>query len=103
MEKIKIDNILDKIGIPINIKGYRYIVQAVQILEKNKKNKLMNIYKEIAEKEEVRPQAVERAIRFAYERKKEELKETLGLNCTLNNSILIQTILREMERENARK
>ena len=94
----KIEKILDKIGIPLNIKGYRYLIQAVIILHNNKAISQFDIYNIIAQQENTTACRVERAIRYTYENKQKYFREYLKLNCRINNSILIRVILREMEK-----
>lgn len=96
----KIEKVLDEIGIPLNIKGYKCLIQAVIVLSKNKAISMFDIYDEVAKLENTTALRVERAIRYAYEKKKEKLREYLKLNCRVNNSILIKAILREVERNN---
>lgn len=66
----EITRLLCKLGIPANLKGYKYIRQAVVISARN--NNVWNtttkeLYKELAEQFSSTPMGVERAIRHAIE------------------------------------
>lgn len=58
--------ILLKMGITSNLKGYHYILEAINIIKKSKGEiNLYEIYKEISKKKKkISPGAVERAIRY---------------------------------------
>lgn len=95
----KVEKILDEMGIPLNIKGYRYLIKAVIILNNNKAISQFDIYNKIAQEENTTAYRVERAIRYTYENKQKYFREYLKLNCRINNSILIKVILREIEKD----
>lgn len=65
-----ISELLKKLGIPVHIKGYRYIRQAILLMLLNdKRNALLtkSIYPEVAEIMDTSSSKVERAIRHAIE------------------------------------
>lgn len=68
--KRKVANILLKFGVPSNIKGYRYLIEAI-VLELNEKNikesKYGYIYQHIAKQFKSTASGVERSIRRAIE------------------------------------
>lgn len=62
----KIDHILKELGIPCNIKGYKYLKSAINIL-KNKDYLIGDVYKIISLRNKTTPYCVERLIRHAIE------------------------------------
>lgn len=66
--KNKAINALIKMGMPVNIKGFDYIVEAMCLFESPqwKNEKQMEIYYKIALLHETTPVRVERAIRHAF-------------------------------------
>ena len=68
--EIEIANILHKLGIPANIKGYRYLQDAIKMAVNNVKlldTITKELYPSVAEKNNTTPSKVERAIRHAIE------------------------------------
>ena len=68
--EIEIINTLHKLGIPANIKGYRYLQDAIKMVVNN--SNLLNVitkelYPSVADKNNTTPSRVERAIRHAIE------------------------------------
>jgi two-component system response regulator (stage 0 sporulation protein A) len=67
MEK-KIYNLLNKVGVPFNLKGRGYIGTAIEIVYNNENISVTKqLYPEIAKKHNTTPTRVERAIRHAVE------------------------------------
>ena len=69
VNKVVITKIIKELGIPANLKGYRYIICGVEMLADNIEliGSIMNVYKGIAEKFNITHSRVERAIRHAIE------------------------------------
>ena len=66
MENIELRKLLMKIGIYSNIKGFHYILEAVNIIKNQGTHiSMMNVYKMIHEKYNNTPSAIERAMRHA--------------------------------------
>ena len=68
--EIEIVNMLHKLGIPANIKGYRYLQDAIKMVVNNVKlldTITKELYPSVAEKNNTTPTRVERAIRHAIE------------------------------------
>ena len=64
-----IKKLLREMGVPVNIKGYRYICYAVECLSKEKGMKIsLGLYPKVAKKFDTTGSRVERAIRHAVER-----------------------------------
>ena len=66
---MEIREILLKMGISANLKGYHYILEAVEIIRKQtEKNNILVIYQQVCEKRKSKSaQSVERAIRHSIE------------------------------------
>lgn len=99
MKREQIEKILDNIGIPINIRGYEYLVDAILELDKNPFLSTSDLYKIIAKKTPKDKTAIERSIRYIHEKLNLEIKEYFELNCKINNAILIKAIYRELKRK----
>ena len=68
MNRREIENVLLKIGVPTGIKGFRYITDAVLILNENPDISITKeLYPTIANKNNTTGSRVERAIRHAFE------------------------------------
>ena len=75
MKDKELRELLIKIGISSNVKGFHYILDAVKILKKQQiHTKMITLYKLIGKKENNRPCAVERAIRYSISRAYEDGK-----------------------------
>lgn len=87
----KVSNLLKEIGIPANIKGYRYITYGVVLLSENKGESMTKfIYPGIAKEFGTTGTRVERAIRHAVEKsfyggKWDKLKGLFGNTASLKN------------------
>ena len=67
MEK-KIVKVLNKLGVPVHLKGYKYIVEAIALCYENTEIRMSKeLYIEIASRHNDKPSRVERAIRHAIE------------------------------------
>ncbi len=65
-KEMKLRALLIKIGISANIKGFRYILDAIEILEKQQiHTNMTTVYELVGEKQNTTRSAVERAIRHA--------------------------------------
>ena len=63
-------DILLKVGIPANVKGFTYIHDAMELFDSNpyySSGKICALYADIAKKRCTSPSSVERAIRHAFE------------------------------------
>lgn len=69
MNKNQIENVLIEMGIPASINGFRYITDALLILdsEENRNVKYTYLYYMIARKNDSTPARVERSIRHAFD------------------------------------
>lgn len=101
MNRQKIEDVLIKMGIPVSIKGFQYIVDAVLIWDSKKNIKLTSyLYPEIAKLNDDAPNRVERAIRHAFEvargkrGNKEAVEYYIGMNNAPNSESLAMLHLR---------
>lgn len=99
MKKLDIENVLDELRIPLNIKGYQYLIDAVITLDENEKIKVTDLYQIVAEKQKTTKSRVERAIRHSYQRDVEPIKKYFNFDCKLTNHLLICAIQREVKRK----
>lgn len=69
MKRLVISNVIKELGIPANLKGYRYITYGIELLinDINLIDSTMGIYKTVAEHFGTTPLKAERAIRHAIE------------------------------------
>ena len=98
MEVIEIENILDDMGIPLNLISYRYTVEAVILINKNPFELMGNIYSDLASKFDTSPTSVERNIRHVYENNRDNIIKYFNLKSKLNNGIFISAIERKTRR-----
>lgn len=66
-KKNVIKDLLHNLGVPSNLKGYWYIIKAIELLIMKKDNKLSNIYKEISNQYNTKISNIESSIRYAIE------------------------------------
>lgn len=83
----KIENILLKMGIPVSVKGFNYIVDAVLIAYNNPNAKVTDIYKMIGENYNATSLSVERAIRHSFDIARKNRDEN-GTNEYINSMYL---------------
>ena len=81
------ENILDEIGIPLNVLGYRFMCISINIMDTNPFLKTNELYKEIAKKyteetkETIKPTNVERSIRYVNEVPVSDICSILNIFC----------------------
>ena len=93
------NNILNKIGMNIRLKGYWYWEEAIKICKTNKYfissfPKMMTIYNQIAKKFDVTPESVERCMRSARLNIK-KLDEKMNIPYNIRNSTLLAWLIKE--------
>lgn len=98
----KIENALIEMGIYPNLKGFDYICEAVEVLQKNNRNmKIVDgVYREVAEKVGARSVNVERGIRHAIskaDRTSDSFKTYIGIDDATNSTFLHTLALRMKE------
>ena len=95
MNRAKIEDVLFAMGVPARIKGFNYIVDAVEYIEDHGTDISMTkwLYPDIAKKNNTTPSRVERAIRHAFKvsrskGEREAVERYIGfLNCENSNSL----------------
>lgn len=96
MEK-KIFNILNKVGVPCNLKGRAYIETGIKIVsEKGNISATKELYPDIARKHNTTPSKVERAIRHAvevcfYNADIDVLRDVFGNTISCNSKKVVNT------------
>ena len=96
MNREKIEDVLLAMGVPVGIKGFKYIVDAVEILEERGTNISITkeLYPMVAEKNNTTSPRAERAIRHAFDGLRscdgnyEMVNKYIGfINCENSNSL----------------
>lgn len=92
MEK-KVIDVLMKMGMPANIKGFKYIVDAIRIFEEDGNCTTVDLYNRIAELNKDTYTRVERAIRHAFsivrrDKENELYKKYLSCENETNGNLL---------------
>lgn len=105
MNRAKIEDVLLAMGVPAGIKGFNYIVDAVEIFDERGTDIgiTKELYPTIAEKNETTPSRAERAIRHAFEvaRPKgntDTVNKYIG-NANCNNSSSLKQLYMMLKRE----
>lgn len=99
MDKRKLENILDKLNIPVDNLGYVYLITAVEIYLKSKTNNITETYKEIAKQHKTKYSRVERAIRHEIDKNEDRIKQFFNVDYDITNRRFLALLTREMERE----
>ena len=95
--KHAINRYLKKLGIRIDIVGFKYL--AVMLKEKNNKNFSCSFYSDIAEICKTTASRVEKAIRYITQIHQEELKEHFQVNYKITNKVLFELVKNELQEE----
>lgn len=95
-----VEDVLLKIGISAGLKGFDYIVDAVEILDRDKNIKITCLYVDIAKKRETTGSRVERAIRHALQVARdcktgpyEAVEHYIGFENPVNSASLYRLLL----------
>lgn len=99
MEKRKIENLLDRLNIPLDNLGYRYLISALEIYTKDINTKITLIYSQVAKKHNSTASRVERAIRHSVECAEENIKQYFKVDYEITNRRFLALLAREVERE----
>ena len=93
MTERKVEQVLSLIGVPANLVGFKYIKDAVMILQRDKENvKWTALYFEIGKKYGKSMQQVERGIRYALQtarshtEKRDDIEHYIGFEGSNNSS-----------------
>ena len=97
----KIQDVLLKLGVTPNLKGFSYICDAVEMISKEGRLKVTYIYDKIARDNNEKTMRVERAIRHAISHVNEETWKSIGGGTGLKNSeflFTLELLIREGEK-----
>lgn len=110
MNRNKVEDALFAIGIPANMKGFKYIVDAMEIIERYGCTVSITgvLYPEVADMNHTTPSRVERAIRHAFEianseRGDYEVFEKYIGHINTNNGAALTSIYKRIKREEEEK
>lgn len=108
----KVEDVLLKMGMPVNLKGFCYIRDSVLILDAEKDIKITYLYFKLAKEYGTTAQRVERAIRHAFETVRnckadfELVEHYIGfINCSNSASLsmLRMRIKEDLKQQNVRE
>lgn len=97
----KIQDVLLKLGVTPNLKGFAFICDAVEMINKEGRIKVTYIYDKIARDNNEKTMRVERAIRHAISHVNEETWKSIGGGTGLKNSeflFTLELLIREGEK-----
>lgn len=81
MERVKIENVLLNLGIPSSIKGFRYITDAIMLLDTKgwEDPYWTELYRVVGEKNQTTASRTERAIRHAFDVCRSHCRDAMSL------------------------
>lgn len=97
MEK-EIKELLNKLGIKINIKGYWFWITAIEYKAEHNDVSMSELYNEVAKMNNTTSSRVERALRHAYTSVKKDIEEFFDIKYKINNSSFLLLMLEELEK-----
>lgn len=105
MNRNRVEDVLFDMGVPASHRGFDYIVDAMEVIEKEgcDVSATKALYPAIAKKNKTKPERVERAIRYALELvygengKREVVDKYIGSNRT--NTPALVSLYRHLKRE----
>lgn len=110
MNRNKVEDVLFAMGIPANVKGFKYIIDAVQIISRDGCTVSITgvLYPEVADMNHTTPSRVERAIRHAFEiansnRGDYEVFEKYIGHINTNNGAALTSLYKRIKREEEEK
>ncbi len=97
--KSEIKELLNKLGIRINIKGYWFWITAIEYKAEHEDVNMLELYDKVAKLHNTTRSRVERALRHAYEYVKGDLQKYFKINYTINNSTFLLLALEDIRKE----
>lgn len=97
--KSEIKELLNKLGIKINVKGYWFWITAIEYKAEHEDVNMSELYDEVAKLHNTTRSRVERALRHAYGYVKEDLKKYFNINYDINNSTFLLLALEDIRKE----
>lgn len=106
MNRNKVEDVLFAMGIPANVKGFKYIVDAMEIIERDGCTVSITgvLYPEVADMNRTTPSRMERAIRHAFEIANSErgdygvFEKYIG-HINTNNGAALTSLYKRIKRE----
>lgn len=106
MNRDKVEDVLFAIGIPANVKGFKYIIDAMEIIERDGCTVSITgvLYPEVADMNRTTPSRVERAMRHAFETANSErgdyevFEKYIG-HINTNNGAALTSLYKRIKRE----
>ena len=93
----KTEFLLDEIGMKINLKGYKYWIEAVKLKLLEPNISMSNLYEEIAKKFNINRANAERCLRKAWESNIKYVEMRLNYSYKITNSIMLEYLVRKLE------
>lgn len=98
MEK-DIKELLNKLGVRINIKGYWLWITAIEYKAEHENASMAELYIEVAKLHNTTSSRVERALRHAYEYIRKDVEQYFNINYSINNSTFLLLALEDIRKE----
>lgn len=98
MDERRLENLLDKLSIKVNVKGYQYWITAIKEYINDKSIKKCLLYEKVAEIHNSTAANIERALRFTLKNNQEEIQKYFNVSYKIDNSVFLELVTREIER-----
>ena len=95
----EIKELLNKLGIRINVKGYWFWITAIQYKSGHENVSMSKLYNEVAKIHNTTASRVERALRHAYGYIRKDVEQYFNIKYALNNSTFLLLMLEELKKE----
>lgn len=99
MDERKIENLLDKLNVPVDNLEYKYLIEAVKFFLNGNRPKITIVYKEIGKIFGKSSTSVERSIRYYVCKNQYIMKKVFNVNYNITNRRFLGLLSREIERE----
>lgn len=99
MEERIIEDLLDYIGVRVNLLGYDYLIRAIELKLENNNIITTHIYQIIANEKKVEARNIERAIRYIRTNIQDRIIKMFKLKYKVDNGNFIALLAREVKRK----
>ena len=96
--KKKIEMILDKLQIPIDLAGYKYWITMLEKFNEDKEAKITALYIEVAKEHHTTYIRVERSLRHAVNKCENKIQRYFNVDYKITNKRFLCLILREVNK-----